>query len=491
MDTDVAIIGAGFGGIGAAIRLRQQGYHDFVLFEQADEVGGTWRDNTYPGCACDVPSHLYSFSFAPNPGWSETYSAQPEILAYLRDCVHRYGLAPQLRLGHALREARWDAPTARWQLTTSQGPATARVLVLASGPFSQPSIPDIDGLGSFRGTTFHSASWRHDEALAGRRIAVIGTGASAVQFVPRIQPDAASLVVFQRTPPWVLPRGSRAIPASRREAYRRHPTRQWLQRIALYWLREASGLGFQHPRLNRLAQRIALAHLHRQVTDPALRAALTPSYVMGCKRVLTSDDFYPALTRDNVTVVTSPIAEVRPSGVVTADGVEHAVDTIVFGTGFHVTEVPLAQHVVGRGGKRLSDAWSPTMRAHLGTTVAGFPNLFVILGPNTGLGHTSVVLMIESQLTHLLKALTYLRSHHLDAVEPTEQAQTSFVRTVDTKMAGTVWLRGGCQSWYLDATGRNSTLWPGFATAYRLRLRRFRPGEYRVVRPAAMVSPHT
>jgi cation diffusion facilitator CzcD-associated flavoprotein CzcO len=478
---DVAIVGAGFGGLGAAIKLKQAGLTDFAVFEQSNYVGGTWRANTYPGLACDVPSHLYSFSFALNPDWSDTFSGGPEIWDYLRACVDRFGIGPHLRLGHAVHETAWDDREQRWRIETSRGAFTARVLISSTGPLSEPSIPDIPGLDSFQGTTFHSAKWRHDLDLTGRRVAVIGTGASAAQFIPQIAPQVSALTVFQRTPPWVMPRRSRPITRLERGIYRAVPGAQRLMRTALYWGREAFAVGFLHPRLNRTTQRLAAAHLRRQVPDPALRAKLTPAYVMGCKRVILSNDYYPALTRDNVEVVVDRIREVRPHAVVTEDGVGHEADTIIFGTGFHVTDPPFPRHVRGRGGRTLAEAWTPTMRAHLGTMVAGFPNLFLLLGPNTGLGHTSVVLMMESQLHQILAALRHMRRTGVAAIEPAPEAQERFGAYLDAKLASTVWNSGGCASWYLDANGHNSTIWPGYATGYRLRLRRFRPADYRPV----------
>jgi cation diffusion facilitator CzcD-associated flavoprotein CzcO len=484
-DVEVAVVGAGFAGIGAAIRLRREGISDFLVFEQADDVGGTWRDNTYPGCACDVPSHLYSFSFALNPDWSDTFSGQREIWQYLRGCVERFGIGPHLRLRHAVEELAWDEAAQRWRLTTSQGSFTARAVIAGTGPLSQPSVPDLPGLDRFQGTWFHSARWRHDHPLAGRHVAVVGTGASAVQVIPEIAPTVASLRVFQRTPAWVIPRRTRPISELERRVYRSVPGAQRLVRLALYWGRDAWAVGFLHPRVNRVAQRMAERHLRRQVPDPKLRARLTPDYVLGCKRVLLSNDYYPALQRDNVTLVTEPIREVVPEGVVTADGTLHRLDTIIFSTGFHVTDTPVKDHIRGRGGRLLAEAWSPTMRAHLGTMVAGFPNLFLLLGPNTGLGHTSVVLMIESQLAQVMAALRHLRRSGAAAIEPTPEAQRRHTAWIDRHMTGTVWTAGGCASWYLDATGRNSTLWPGFATGYRLRLRRFRPADYTIALPVA------
>jgi cation diffusion facilitator CzcD-associated flavoprotein CzcO len=483
MEIDVAIIGAGFGGVCAAIQLQRAGFTDYLIFEAGDEVGGTWRDNTYPGCACDVPSHLYSFSFAPNPNWSDTFSGQREIWDYLRECVDRFGVRPRLRLRHEVRDAEWDGGAQRWRLVTSGGTYAARVLISAAGPLSDPSIPDLAGIGEFRGTVFHSARWRHDHDLTGRRVAVIGTGASAAQFVPAIQPVVSGLTLFQRTPAWVMPRRSRPITRAERSVYRHVPGAQRLVRAGLYLGREAMAVGFLHPAVNRLASRVALRHLHRAVSDPALRAKLTPRYAMGCKRVLLSNDYWPALTRDNVEVVTAPITRVVADGVATADGAHHPADTIILGTGFHVTDPPVMRRVRGRDGRPLAEAWTPTMRAYRGTAVSGFPNLFVLLGPNTGVGHTSVVLIIEAQVRAVVAALRHLRGRGLAALEPTPEAQRRWNDTVDAKMAGTVWMTG-CHSWYLDAAGRNSTLWPGYVTGFRLRTRRFRPADFHRAAPA-------
>jgi cation diffusion facilitator CzcD-associated flavoprotein CzcO len=481
----IAVIGAGFGGLGTAIRLKQAGYDDFVVFDRGDGVGGTWRDNSYPGCACDVPSHMYSFSFAPNPAWSRSFSPQPEIWQYLRECATRFGIRPHLRLGHEVTGAAWDDAAGHWAIDTSRGRYTAEVLVAAGGPLTEPSVPDLPGLATFAGDAFHSARWDHDLDLTGRRVAVVGTGASAIQFVPQIAPQVARLSLFQRTPPWVMPRGDRPVSALERRLFRAVPAAQRLARAGIYWGREAQATGFLHPAVMKAGQHLARRHLRRQVADPRLRAKLTPHYTMGCKRVLLSNDYYPALARDNVRVITDRITEVRPDGIVTADGALHEVDTIIFGTGFHVTDPPVAKQIRGRDGRTLDEAWQGSMRAYQGTSVTGFPNLFLLLGPNTGLGHTSVVFMIECQLGYLLGMLGHLDRERArgaaGAIEPTPEAQDGFVADVDRRMAGTVWADGGCRSWYLDATGRNSTLWPGYTWSYWLRTRRFDPGAYRPV----------
>jgi len=474
---EIAIVGAGFGGLGAAIRLSQRGYTGIAIFERADELGGTWRDNSYPGCACDVPSHLYSFSFALNPDWSRTFSPQPEIWAYLIACAKRFGVDQYIRFGHDVRGASWDAGTGRWLIETSRGAYTADVLVAAAGPLAEPALPKLPGLETFEGTAFHSARWRHDHDLTGRRVAVVGTGASAIQFIPEIQPQAGHLTVFQRTAPWVMGRRERPITSTERWIYRHIPGTQKIMRVGIYLAREAFVLGFMHPNLMRRMQKFTLGHLRKQVTDPALRAKLTPGFTMGCKRILQSNVYYPALTKPNVDVVTEPIREVRPHGIVTADGVEHRVDTIIFGTGFHVTDMPIAERVRGRDGRTLAEVWQGSPKAYLGATVAGFPNLFLLLGPSTGLGHNSVVFMIECQLDYLLKALAYRRRTGAP-IEPSPSAQAAFATEMDDGLAGTVWAQGGCKSWYQDSTGRLSTLWPGATWRYWLRTRRLRTEDY-------------
>ncbi|HEX8802698.1 MAG TPA: NAD(P)/FAD-dependent oxidoreductase [Acidimicrobiales bacterium] len=477
----VAIVGTGFAGLGMAIRLLQAGIRDIVVLDKAGDVGGTWRDNTYPGAACDVPSHLYSFSFAPNPGWSRSFSPQPEILAYLRGCADRFGVGPHLRLGHEVLEARWDVPARRWRITTSRGALTADVLVGGMGPLSEPRVPEVPGLDRFEGTVFHSARWRHDHDLAGERVAVVGTGASAIQFVPEIQPAVRSLHVFQRTPPWVIPRRERAYSDRERWVFRHAPPVQRAVRAGIYWSRELFVLAFTGRRpLSPGAARLAAEHLRRQVPDPELRARLTPDYTIGCKRILISNDWYPALTRPNVEVLTQALAEVRARSVVAADGTERPVDTIVFGTGFHVTDFPAGGRVVGAEGRTLSDVWRDQggMTAYLGATVAGFPNLFLLIGPNTGLGHNSMVFMIESQLAYVLDCLRYMDRTGTATVDVRPDVQAAYNDELQRSLAGTVWNTGGCRSWYLDASGRNTTLWPDYTWRFRQRTRTFDPQSY-------------
>jgi cation diffusion facilitator CzcD-associated flavoprotein CzcO len=477
MHVHIAIVGSGFSGLGAAIRIKQAGIDDFVVFERAQEVGGTWRDNSYPGCACDVPSHLYSFSFAPNPSWSRSFSPQAEILAYLRRCAADHGILPHLCFGHELLEAAWDEPAQRWRLRTSAGSYTADVMIAATGAFSQPSMPPIAGLDRFEGKVFHSARWDHEHDLAGGRVAVIGTGASAVQFVPAIQPRVSKLMLFQRTPAWVLPRRDRAVSAREGRAFRALPATQSLMRLAIYLRNELVVFGFRRPALLHVIQKQALRFLERSVADPVLREKLTPDYRIGCKRIVLSDDYLPSLGQSNVELVTQPIREIRSASLVTADGAEHVADTIICGTGFRVTDLPLAHFIRGREGRTLADSWQGSPKAHFGTMVAGYPNLFLLLGPNTGLGHTSVIIMVESQLKIVLGALDHMRKRGVRTVEPRPEAQARFVAEIEKRMQGSVWTSGGCASWYIDATGRNSTLWPGFTFSFMQRAR-FRPAEY-------------
>jgi cation diffusion facilitator CzcD-associated flavoprotein CzcO len=478
MDVEVAIVGSGFSGIGLAIRLLQEGIDDFTVLERNPGVGGTWWANTYPGCACDVPSHLYSFSFAPNPDWTLTYSKQPEIRAYLERVVDDFGIAPKIRLGTEVEEARWDDAQQRWQLETSQGPITAKVLVAGTGPLVEPKLPDVPGIDSFKGPAFHSARWDHSVDLAGKRVAAIGTGASAIQFVPSIAPDVAQLHVFQRTAPWVLPHSARPVTGFERRLYRRLPAVQRFVRGAIYAGRELLVLGFvKQPRLMRPLQRVARRHMTRHLTDPELQRRATPDYTLGCKRILPSNGWYPALARDNVELVTDPIAEVRAHSVVTRDGTEREVDAIVFGTGFHVSDMPVARMLHGRDGRSLEETWSDSARAHLGCTVAGFPNLFILLGPNTGLGHNSMIYMIESQIAYVIGALRAMRERGAATVEVRAEVQDASNRDVQRRMQGTVW-NTGCSSWYQDAHGNNTTLWPDWTWRFRRRTAHFEPAEY-------------
>lgn len=480
----VAVIGAGMSGIGAAIHMRRAGIEDFVVLERAGEPGGTWRDNTYPGCACDVPTALYSYSFAPKPDWSRAFAPQEEIRRYLLDVAAEHGVADRIRCNADVLDAAWDEAAQRWRVRTGVGEYAARVLASATGPWSEPVVPAIPGLESFEGKVFHSSRWDHDHDLDGARVATIGSGASAVQFVPEIQPRVASLTVFQRTAHWVLPKADRPLGDRTREIFRRFPATQRALRGGIYGAGEALGVATRNPRLLAPLQAAALRHLRRSVPDPELRRILTPEYTIGCKRLLFSNDWYRALSRPNVDVVPHAVEEVRPRGVIGADGVERAADTIVLGTGFTITDLPIAARVRGRGGRSLAETWQGSPTGYLGSVVHGFPNFFILLGPNVGNGHSSAFVLSETQIGYMVEALRAMSRSNLAGVEVREDVQERFNAEVQSRLAGTVWNAGGCNSYYLDANGRNSTMFPGSTLELRRRLARFDPADYTVAAAA-------
>jgi cation diffusion facilitator CzcD-associated flavoprotein CzcO len=482
----VAIIGTGFGGLAAALRLQRAGFRDFVLLDRADDIGGVWRDNNYPGAAVDVQCQLYSFSFAPNPQWRNLFAKQSEILDYLRSVAGRFDLLPHLVLNCAVERLDWDPSGQLWRMQTALGDRTANHVVIATGPLADPNIPVIEGMARFTGTQFHSARWNHDFDPAEKRVAVIGTGASAVQFIPALQPVVAQMTVFQRTPAWVLPRHNREISTRKQVVLKALPLLQGLQRLRIYLHREQLLIGFRHPALMGPAERQARNHLESQVADPELRAKLMPDYRLGCKRVLTSDDYLRALDQPNVTVITDGIRAIDENGVVDAAGLHHRVDAIIFGTGFQTSRLPLTDHIHGATGQSLARAWSRNPTAYLGTTVAGFPNCYLIHGPNIGLGHTSVVHMYESQANYITAAIRYAQTHSVTSVEPTPAAQHAYTAEVDRLSAGTVWTAGGCKSWYLNDDGRNTNLWPASTFRYRRRARRFNPAHHIMHRQDAL-----
>ncbi|GAA4935075.1 cation diffusion facilitator CzcD-associated flavoprotein CzcO [Actinomycetospora succinea] len=476
VDVDVAVVGAGFAGIGLGVRLARRRRESFVLLERAHGVGGTWRDNRYPGVACDVPSHLYSFSFRPKPDWSRVFAPGSEIHDYLRDSARDEGLDPHLRLGTEMQRARWDGT--RWRIATSSGTYRARVLVVAAGRLSEPRIPEIPGLSDFDGPVFHSARWDGAAALGGRRVGVVGTGASAAQIVPALAGTAAHLVVFQRTPPWVVPRGDRAYTEQERRTFALDPAAERALREELF--DEAEGaIGARRrvrPDIDRLRDR-ALDHLAAQVPDARLRARLRPDYEIGCKRIVISDDLYPALGRDDVTLEPSALHRVEKTTAVAASGAHHPLDALVLATGFWTTRLPFAQRIEGRLGL-LADRWADGMTAHASTAVHGFPNMFVLNGPNASLGHNSAVYMIEAQIDHVLGALDHLAGTG-EPLEVTAEAEEAYTREIDAMSADTVWLQGGCRSWYVDETsGRLTLLWPGTARSFRARNGTFDPRPY-------------
>ncbi|XQE68665.1 flavin-containing monooxygenase [Pseudomonas sp. P3C3] len=479
----VLIIGAGFSGIGMAVRLRQRGECDFVVYEKEAGVGGTWWVNQYPGCACDIPSHLYSFSFAPNPDWSRRFSPQPEIRDYLARCAERYELMPHIRFNREVTSLRWLADRALWQVTDGEGRVVfARTVVAGTGALSTPDYPDIAGLQRFRGRIFHSQHWDHDYDLTGKRIGVIGTGASAIQFVPEIQPVAGALTVFQRTPPWIIPKPDRGFSHLERGLLRRFPRLQKLVRSLTYAIHETRALGFAfNPKLMAFHRFLALNLLRRQVRDRELRRRLTPRYAIGCKRILISNNYYPAITQANVRLVTSGIREITEDAVITEDGQSHALDLLILGTGFKASAPFPRGMIFGVADRDILDAWSQGPEAYKGTTVAGFPNLFLLMGPNTGLGHNSIVYMIESQITYILGALDTLEASGASSLDIRPQVQEQFNVGLRERMQGAVWTVGNCRSWYRHAeTGRNVVIWPGFSWTFRRATRRFDAESYRL-----------
>lgn len=488
--TDILIVGAGFGGLGMGIQLKRRGEDAFVILERADDVGGTWRDNHYPGVACDVPSHLYSFSFRTNPNWSHVFSPGGEIQQYLRDCAREEGLLPHLRLGTTMLDARWDEAQQRWSVQTSRGLFTCRILIACPGHLADEHLPRIEGLSGFTGDLFHSARWNHGVPLQGKRIGVVGSGASAIQIVPELARLASSMVVFQRSAPYLIPRANRSYTAAEKRLFARDPSLMHKLRADLFWTGETNFAQRRNvPRFVREAKDMALSHLHDQVADPALRAKLTPDYEIGCKRVLISNDYYPALTRDNVQLEASALARVEGNTAISADGRRYELDVLVCATGFEATRPPFAKSIHGRQGISLDAHWDKGMQGLDSIAVHGFPNLFIINGPNTGLGHNSVVYIIEAQVDYILEALEHAERHQLAVLEADATAQAQYMEALDARAEGTVWLAGGCKSWYVDPRSHRLTLvWPDYAYAFREANGTFHPEAYVQVQ-ASMQAP--
>jgi len=483
-DFPIAIIGAGFAGIGTAIQLKKAGIHSFTIFERADEIGGTWRDNTYPGAACDVPSHAYSLSFEQNPGWTHRYSPSEEIQNYLLGIVDKWQLRSHLRLGTEIVGARFDETQGAWTLTTDKGDTvTARVVVSGVGGLVDPALPDIKGLQSFGGELFHTARWNHDYELTGKRVGVIGTGASAVQVVPSIAPQVERLAVFQRTPAWVVPKRDKRYSEHARRLYARFPFLLHASRFLQYLSSEIWGpmIFLDAPRLSAVGERLSMAHLRAQVKDPVLREKLTPHFQFGCKRILVSDDYWASFERENVDLVTDPIEEIVPEGIRTADGKLHELDVLVLATGFALGLASAPFPITGRGGRTLDQSWADGAVAYKGMTVSGFPNWFILMGPNTGPGHTSVLVYTEAQIAHALSAIQKLRREGHKWVDVRQSVQDHYNAGIQGRMKHMVWSTG-CHSWYLSSDGSNHSLYPGFAAEYALRARRFDPSDYEIAR---------
>ncbi len=474
----VAVIGTGFSGLGMAIRLVQDGETDFLVFEKADDVGGTWRENSYPGCACDVQAHLYSYSFAPNPGWEGTYGQRDELFTYLRKCADDFGVRPYIRFGHELTNAVWDAESQRWWIETSKGLYTASVLVSAMGYLSDPNIPAIKGLESFDGPVFHSSQWKHDVDLFAKNVAVIGTGASAIQFVPEIQPEVAQLSLYQRTPPWVGPKPHKTNEGATSWALHHVPGYQRFRRNFNKWGREILAFTMKRPAIMKKMTKMSSGHLDALVDDPGLKAQLTPDYIMGCKRMLFSNTYYPALTRETTEVVSDDIDEILPHSIRTTDGSERPTDVIILGTGFRPTNRAVAHLVKGVGGKTLGDAWQKGQSAYLGTAIPDFPNFFMILGPSTALAHSAMTLMSEAQIAYISDFLKKRKRQSIGTIEVRPEALGNYVEQVQKYAAGSVWNTGGCTSWYLDDAGQNTTMWPTYTWRFRKATRNFNLSDY-------------
>jgi cyclohexanone monooxygenase len=478
-ELEVAVIGAGISGIGAAIKLQELGVTEFALFEKGDRVGGTWRDNTYPGCACDVPSVTYSYSFAPNKGWSRGFSGQAEILDYVSGIADGYGVTPHIRFGCEVTRADWDEPSRRWKLQTPRGEVRAKILIGASGPWHAPLIPEIPGMESFKGEVFHSSRWNHDLDLTGKRVAVIGTGASAVQFVPEIQRQVSRLHLFQRTAQWVLPKPDHVVGRVEAALMRVPGVQRSLTAIQHAGM-EAIGIGFRNPWiLRRLIHPLGRRNLNKAISDPELREALMPDYTVGCKRVLMSNNYYPALAKDNVTVHPSAVAAIDETGVTDANGERHEVDVVIYGTGFHILDMPIADYVFDGEGRALAEHWQGSPTAYLGSSIAGFPNLFLLLGPNQGTGHTSAFQIVEAELAYMADGIRQMRESGWERVEIGREEQNRFNETVQAALPGTVY-NSGCNTYFIDSNGRNSFNWPWSTIAMRRRLSRFDPAPYEV-----------
>lgn len=472
----VAIIGAGAGGIAMGIKLKRAGY-DFTIYEKSGGVGGTWRDNSYPGAACDVPSHLYSFSFELNPWWSRTYATQPEILAYLERCAVQYGVRPHVRTGVAIAEARWDETGRHWTLSTATGETfTADVVVSGLGMLNVPTVPEIPGSERFRGRSFHSSRWDHSKALAGERVGSIGTGASAIQYVPAIAPEVEHLTVFQRTPIWITPRIDKPFTPDEQRRFARGPFAARMHRWKIWWTYERAEFASTSAQVTMQTE-LARSYLERKIADPDLRAKLTPDYPVGCKRPLISRDWLPALTRPNVRLVTEPITEITEQGIRTADGEEHRLDTIIYGTGFRATEYLTSVDFYGREGRRLRDEWRDGAEAFLGLTVSGYPNLFLLYGPNTN-GVNSIIFMHEAQANYVMSALRVLRRRGIASLDVRKRVMDRYNRRIQGAMAGTVWT-AGCRNYFRAPSGKVVTQLPYSGGRYWLRTRFLRPWQYR------------
>lgn len=474
------IIGSGFGGICMAIRLKQQGFHNFIIVERNDEIGGTWYDNVYPGAACDVQSHLYCYSFEPNPNWSRMFGPQQEIFGYMKHCVAKYDLQKHIQFGENIISTSYNEQEKVWETKSENGNTyRSKFLISCSGGLSQPAYPDIKGLKTFKGDLFHSAKWKKSFDLKNKKVAIIGTGASAIQIIPAIVNEVEQLDVYQRTPAWVIPKPDRPMKGIEKWLFQKIPFTQTLFRTWLYWVHELMAIAFvKDTRLMKLLRKLATRYIKKIVKDVALQQKLIPNYLIGCKRILLSNEYYQALIKKNVEVVVDGIAEVNERGILTKDGVQRNIDAIVLATGFQAAEAANAFSVQGKNGKYLNEVWQDGAEAYLGTSVAGFPNFFFVVGPNTGLGHSSMILMIEAQVQYILDGLQYLQKNKLYTADVKAEIQKKYNQDIQEKLSKTVWQNGGCKSWYQTKDGKNVTLWPGFTFTFMNKTRHFEPSKY-------------
>ncbi len=479
-ETSIIIVGAGFGGLGMAMRLKEKGMDDFVILERADDVGGAWRDNTYPGVACDVPSHLYSFSYMPKADWSRVFSPGGEIWEYLRECARKSGLIPHIHFGAGLEKAEWDSGARRWVVETPLGTWRSQYLITATGVLADASLPNIPGMDGFTGEAFHSSQWDHSVDLTDKRVGVVGSGASAIQIVPEIAKKASELVVFQRSAPYIVPRPDRAYSEAEKRSFKRLPETMDELRSEIFWTGEYMFAQRRAvPTFVAEARNMALGHLADQVPDEALRADLTPNYEIGCKRVLIANNYFPTFNESHVTLETSALATVQDGTATAVSGAEYDLDVLIFATGFEAPEPPVANVIYGRDGQKMSDQWDQGMQAYDSTAVPGFPNMFMVLGPNTGLGHHTMVFMIEAQADYILGALEHAKTQRYDVMEARVDAEAEYLEGIEARAAGTVWVDGGCNFWYTDPrSNRLTVLWPDFAYAFRDENGTFQPDGY-------------
>ncbi|RXJ73716.1 cyclohexanone monooxygenase [Veronia nyctiphanis] len=482
---DTLIIGSGISGIGAAIRLQNAGMTDFVILEKFSDIGGTWRDNTYPGCECDVPSALYSYSFEPNPAWSRIFAGQKEILGYVQNTVKKHNVRDFIQFNVEVQKGEWNEEETCWWVHTSEGLYKANKVISCVGYLHEPIIPNLPGLNSFKGEVFHSSRWQHDVDLTGKRVAVVGTGASAIQFVPKIQNKVSELHIFQRSPQWILPKTNLRVPKFAQMLLAVKPLYSAFRGM-LYSGMELFGIGFRRPAILKQIQRIAKFNINRHIKDPELRKKVTPSYIMGCKRVLLSNEYYPAIAKSNVDVIHSGVKEIRGNTVVGTNGEEREVDVIILGTGFYVSDLPVADKITGASGKTLADIWQGSPEAYRGTTCTDFPNCFVILGPNLAIGHNSAFIVIEAQLNYVMGALEEMRNNEIDRLEVSASIQKAYNEKVQHDLQKTVWNTGGCTSYYLDANGKNSIGFPWSTLKMKQLLNHFDSQAYRLTK-----SSHT